>query len=72
MIGMRGLVRLEIGGELIVDPIDHRLERSGHRRIVVALRDTDGLATIFAGDGHVANLNARAFSSSLLTLVHGT
>ena len=72
MIGMRGLVRLKIGGELIVDPIDHRLERSGHGRIVVALRDSDGLATIFTGDGQVANLDARAFGSSLLALMHGT
>ena len=72
MIGMRGLVRLKIGGKLIVDPIDHWLQRSGHGRIVVALRDTDGLATIFTGDGHVANLHASAFSSSLLALVHGT
>ena len=71
MIGMRGLVRMEVGGKLVVDPIDHWLQRSGHGRIVVALRDTEGLATIFTGDGHVANLHARAFSSSLLTLVHG-
>ena len=71
MIGMRGLVRLEIGGKLIVDPIDDRLQRAGHRRIVVALGDPDGLAASFAGDGHVANLDARAFCRSLLPLVHG-
>lgn len=72
VIGMRGLVRLKIGGKLIVDPIDYRLERSGHGRIVVTLRDTNGLCAAFAGDGHVTNLDASAFCSPLLTLVHGT
>ncbi len=72
VIGMRGLVRLKIGGELIVDPIHDRLQRSGHGRIVVALGNTNGLATTFTGDGHVANFHPRAFGGSLLTLVHGT
>jgi len=71
MIGMRGLIRLEVGGELIVDPIDDRLQRSGHGRIVVALRDANRLTASFAWDGNVTNLDARAFGSSLLTLVYG-
>ena len=71
-IGMGSLVRLKISGELTVDPSDDRLQRSGHGRIVVALGNADGLAASFAGDGHVTNLHARAFSGSLLTLVHRT
>src|SRR3954447_24510638 len=71
VIGVRGLVWLEVGGKLVVDPIDHWLQRSGHGRIVVALRDSNRLTAAFAGDGHVADLDARALGGSLLPLMHG-
>jgi hypothetical protein len=35
-IGTGGLIGLEIGGKLVVDPIDHGLQRTRHGRIVVA------------------------------------